>query len=183
MTGDPFAPAPQEPPPPPPPADGENGLGLAGFIVSLAGLLFTCGVLCPVGLILSLFGLRREPRGFAIAGTVIGAVGSLVAMLFGVAVVLVAVNVGHVLEKLEKGGGGPWRTPFALAGAQATIEMEKAEKQRLPDEKRGNALIAGVRDGWNRPLRYELHDDSYTIRSAGADGVFGNADDETLEGR
>ena len=44
-----------------------NGLGLAGFIVSLVGIC-SGGVLSPIGLVLSIVGLFREPRGFAIAG-------------------------------------------------------------------------------------------------------------------
>src|SRR5215218_10075365 len=53
-----------------------NGLGTAGFIVSIIGL-FACGTLGPVGLTLSAFGMRKEPRGLAIAGLVIGIVGTL----------------------------------------------------------------------------------------------------------
>src|SRR5690348_9132833 len=52
-----------------------NGLGLAGFITSLVGIV-TCGVIAPIGLVLSLFGLMKPPRGFAIAGTIIGLIGS-----------------------------------------------------------------------------------------------------------
>jgi hypothetical protein len=47
-----------------------NGIGVAGFICSLIGLVF-CGVPGIIGLILSLIGLAKEPRGFAIAGVVI----------------------------------------------------------------------------------------------------------------
>ena len=58
----------------PPPS---NGLGVAGFVLSLLGFLGTCGLLSPIGLILSLIALRKQPRGLAIAGVIIGAVGSL----------------------------------------------------------------------------------------------------------
>jgi len=61
-----------------------NGLGIAGFIVSLVGWL-TCGLLCPVGLILSVIGLFKQPRGMAIAGSVIGGFGSLFLVFFGFA--------------------------------------------------------------------------------------------------
>lgn len=53
-----------------------NGLGVAGFVISLLGFL-SCGVISPLGLILSLAGLSKEPRGLAIAGTIIGGIGSL----------------------------------------------------------------------------------------------------------
>lgn len=51
-----------------------NSLGVAGFILSLIGIVL-CGPLTLVGLILSLFALGRQPRGFAIAGLIIGVLG------------------------------------------------------------------------------------------------------------
>lgn len=57
-----------------------NGLGLAGFIISLVGFLGGCfggALLCPVGLILSAVAMKRPPKGFAIAGLVLGILGSL----------------------------------------------------------------------------------------------------------
>ena len=54
----------------------ENGLGLASFIVSIIGLV-SAGILSPVGAVMGLIAIRREPRGFAIAGLVIGLVGSI----------------------------------------------------------------------------------------------------------
>ena len=60
----------------PPPS---NSLGISGFVVSLAGVVVTFGFLCPIGLILSLIALRKEPRGFAVAGTIIGLLGSALA--------------------------------------------------------------------------------------------------------
>lgn len=57
-----------------------NRMGLAGFIISLLGVLAGCfggALLCPIGLVLSAIGLRRPPRGFAIAGLVLGILGSI----------------------------------------------------------------------------------------------------------
>ncbi|MBC7834911.1 MAG: hypothetical protein H7Y88_07400 [Phycisphaerales bacterium] len=59
----------------------ENGLGLAGFIVSLIGLI-SCGILSPIGLIMSWIAKSREPKGLAIAGVVLGLVGSAELILF-----------------------------------------------------------------------------------------------------
>lgn len=53
-----------------------NGLGVAGFVISLIGFL-SCGVISPLGLILSVAGLSKEPRGLAIAGTILGGLGSI----------------------------------------------------------------------------------------------------------
>jgi len=178
MTADAGPPLPSDLPPPPlPPAT--NGLGLAGFIVSITGLVLTCGILCPVGFVISLFALRREPRGFAIAGAVIGAVGSLFALVVGAGIFFLVTGMTEAV----KTGTGPIQTVFALTEAVSTIEEEKAEKGRLPNVVQGNELIARIHDGWKRPLRYEPHEDSFTIRSAGADGEFDTSDDETTDGR
>lgn len=73
-----------------------NSLGLAGFILSLIGF-FSCGLLSPIGLILSFFGLFKPPRGLAIAGFILGLIGSillLVMLVFGLfAVVLSAAGL------------------------------------------------------------------------------------------
>jgi hypothetical protein len=61
-----------------------NGLGIAGFVVSLVGMLGACvgaAVLSPVGLILSAIALRRVPRGLAIAGLMLGIIGSVLLMI------------------------------------------------------------------------------------------------------
>ena len=38
-----------------------NTMGIAGFITSLLGIV-SCGVLSPIGLILSVIGLFKQPR-------------------------------------------------------------------------------------------------------------------------
>lgn len=55
-----------------------NSLGFAGFLCSTIGLVCTVGILCPIGFVLSLIGLRKQPRGFAIAGSIIGSSDQLV---------------------------------------------------------------------------------------------------------
>ncbi len=167
--------------PPPLPTASSNPLGIAGFVVSLAGLLLTCGVLCPVGCVLSLFGLRRQPRDFAIAGVAIGAVGTLLA-------VVAAIFVVKALDLRERGGGdgsfefeGPRvSTELTLSMAEELIDLENEEKGRLPADEDGTALLESMTDGWGRALRYERGGDvGYTIRSAGPDGAFGTGDDVT----
>jgi len=70
---------------PRPPA---SALAITGFIFSL---IWGCGVLSVVGLILSLMGLsdtrygRKGGRGLAIAGVVLGAIGSAYFAFFGIA--------------------------------------------------------------------------------------------------
>ena len=64
----------------PPPK--ENGLGIAGFIVSAIGII-TCGVLSIFGVILSAIGLGKEPKGMAIAGLILGLIGLVELVGFG----------------------------------------------------------------------------------------------------
>ena len=67
-----------------------NGLGTAGFILSLSGLVFCWipvldGILWVLGLIFSFCGVSKEPRGLAIAGLVISFIVSIIlAVLFAV---------------------------------------------------------------------------------------------------
>lgn len=63
-----------------------RGLGIAGFVLSMLGAL------SPIGLILSIIALvlgRRAGRtsGLAVAGTVLGAIGSVVLVVVSIAAV------------------------------------------------------------------------------------------------
>ena len=82
-----------------------NGIGMAGFICSLVGL-FTCGVLFPIGLILSFVGLFFEPRGFAIAGVCISLGSILLAVvcwfLFIGALVVGTSAAASTIEKISE---------------------------------------------------------------------------------
>ena len=62
-----------------------NGLGLAAFIVALVGF-GTGGCLSFVGLIMGLIAMSRRPRGFAIAGVVIGFIGSFAGCIIAAAI-------------------------------------------------------------------------------------------------
>lgn len=80
-----------------------NGLGTAGFVLSLVGLL-TCGFLCPLGFLFGLLGMFKPPRGLAIAGTVIGALGSLWLAFFGFALVAGLFGFGSAVNEAMKAG-------------------------------------------------------------------------------
>src|SRR5688572_491741 len=60
----------------------DNGPGVAGLALSVLGVA-SWGVLAPLGLVVSLIGLRRQPRTLAIAGAALGAAGTLYLALFG----------------------------------------------------------------------------------------------------
>ena len=180
----PSQPAPAQPPPGSthvtvthPPA---NNLGLAGFITSILGLV-SCGVLSPVGLLLSLIGLTKRPRGFAIAGTVIGVIGTVFLALVGVGIVLGILGIGAGVKALKE---------YASTHEQAMklyAELEQRQAQggtgtgatTAPtlDATTANALAAKYNDGWGTPLRAEVAAGVFTIVSAGRDKSFDTKDD------
>ncbi len=142
---------------------GGNSLGVAGLTTSIIGLL-TCGTFSPIGLLLSMIGLRKAPRGNAIAGSLLGAAGTfLFAVLF---------------------------TFGLFSGFTTAVEMEDAAAQidgyyytygEYPSEYEGAEILAYETDAWNQPLRYQrTWPDGYEIRSAGLDGAFDTADDHAL---
>lgn len=150
-----------------------NGMGTAGFVISLVGLLLFCGLLSPLGLIFSLIGLGKEPRGLAIAGTVIGLIGSIWLPLVGLALIGTVVGLGAVADE----PGSNIKTGISIAEAHGVIEQHSGAGGALPSAAEGNRLIAGIVDAWGTALRYEPGDERYVIRSAGPDRVFGTADD------
>ena len=60
-----------------------NGLGTAGFILALLGLIFSWvpGLGWALGLIFSFVGIFRTPRGLAIAGLVISCIALIVLII------------------------------------------------------------------------------------------------------
>lgn len=161
-----------------------NGLAIAGFIVAIAGLvmgMFFCPMtlLCPVGMVLSLIALARPPRGFAIAGVAVGAIGTIIPALlfffFGAAIL----SMFSCLTMAAAAGVPAVRTQAAFSRAENDIkEFELNHQNAIPTDLEGGPIIGRQQDGWRRPLRYTKRSDtSYELRSAGPDGVFENADD------
>lgn len=87
---------------------GTNSLAIAGFVLSICG--FFTGITFIIGLILSAVGLSQtkktgqDGRGLAIAGTVIGTVGTVFSILFtiiiSIAFFLFVTNIGGVVEPI-----------------------------------------------------------------------------------
>lgn len=170
------SPAPASPGYSPPAPTPTNGLGMFGFIISLIGILLTCGVLCPLGLLISFFGLFKAPRGMAIAGTIIGLIGTgflaIVFLTMG-ASVFALVGFGKMLTDEVV-------TRDAIVQARRKIEQHQVEQGALPDGVQGNKLILDFKDAWKHELRYdgeEGNSGKFVIRSAGPDGKFDTADD------
>lgn len=52
-----------------------NGYGMAGLIIAVMGI-FCLGLVSPIGLVMSVVGLKTRPRGMAIIATIIAALGT-----------------------------------------------------------------------------------------------------------
>jgi hypothetical protein len=153
-------------------------LGVAGFIVSLIGLVVTCGLLCPLGLLLSLIALFKRPRGFAIAGTLLGLVGTaFIAALFGL-FVRAAISQTSTAVAKEKHA----LTSEVLEEAEQIIDRYHIDNGKLPEGIEGNKLLVELVDAWGGSIRYDREDDQrYLVRSPGEDGEF-DTDDDVVTG-
>ncbi len=153
----------------PPPS---NGLGIAGFVCGILGLL-TCGILAPLGLLFSLLGLIKSPRGLAIAGLII----SIVALIPPALVVLVL-------------GGGAVATIGAIMGFDAVanmVETEAAAQQihasyvstgSLPTQAEGDQVLAGYTPIMGTTPRYTpTGATTFDLTLPGKDKQWGTADD------
>jgi hypothetical protein len=158
-----------------------NTLGIAGFVCSLVGIVFTGGLLCPIGLILSLIAIGRRPRGFAIAGLILGLFGTcgwvLVFVVAGAAILaalgltIVAVALTET-EKVEITGD--------MANMAIAIKSYEQDNDVLPAtlddlDLKPSTLI----DPWGRRYDYHFMETApgFDIVSRGEDGTVNTPDD------
>lgn len=155
-----------------------NGLGLAGFITSLVGLA-SCGIISPLALLLSFFGMFKSPRGFALAGFVLGGLGTLW-------IAFVTAMTGAIV-------GAPMFSAFNIpevsTGARIVMSLGLVEEYRKQhgdfpnlDAWQNMTQTAWFKtsDGWGEELQYSLDEEgNVEIRSAGPDGEFNTDDDMT----
>ena len=74
--------------------DNGNGLGTAGLVFSILGW-FTCGLLCPVGALLSFFGLfSRGSKANAVAGLIVGFPGIIFLATMGFSFIAAFLGIG-----------------------------------------------------------------------------------------
>jgi hypothetical protein len=141
-------------------------------VIAIVGIV-SCGLLSPIGLLLSLIALIWPPRGFAIAGATVGLLGSIWFIVAGLAMVLAFAGFGAMatiaVDMVE--------TQTAVEHAATRIEEFQAEHGALPTNDEGQALIDGLRDGWDHGLRYVLAGETYRVVSSGPDGSFDTGDD------
>jgi hypothetical protein len=151
-----------------------NGLGIAGFIISLVGLVFTLGFLCPIGLLLSFIALFRAPRGFAVAGFILGLIGSIIVGIF----LVLLFFFGMAMFSMFTMG---WPAVATLGGIEEAnrkiVSYEAAHAGALPTDVDGDKVIAPAQDGWGHTLHFRRKGSGYEIRSAGQDGILDTPDD------
>jgi hypothetical protein len=161
-----------------------NGLGLAGFIVSLLALIYSAGMLSPVGLVLSFFALFRRPRGFAIAGFVLGLIGSawiVAVLLLGLVVVgAAAAGVAAASGAIHDSAQVDATRDAMNSVCHAIVSFENETGKQAYDlgllEPR--FLSGPVNDAWGRPVHLVITGDhQYLVSSDGPDGVQGTPDD------
>lgn len=170
------------------PREETNGLGIAGFVCSLIGLVFTGGLLCPVGLILSLVALGRRPRGFAIAGVIVGLLGTCGIGIF----VIMAIAVGAAAVVATVAGLAGVMLFFEQEKVEITTDMAWIAIAAESYEEENGVLPADLdlldlepsilTDPWGSPYRYLLVelDPGFDLISAGRDGQFETEDDVAL---
>lgn len=166
-----------------------NWLGLTGFIVSIVGLCASGGLLSPVGLVLSVIGLFKRPKGFAIAGTIVSLLG-FCCLPVSIPTILIASGasssskVGMWAERtfsLDPDG----KTFVRIAVLSTEIPIYAARNNgSIPSSlDQLNVEPEGLKDGWGNPFKYELDDKGgFLLWSAGRDGSEGTADDIELIG-
>lgn len=140
-----------------------NPMGLVGFILAFC--------LPPIGLVLSLIALAWRPRGFAIAGVIIGLITTTVVAIVGVVMVTSVQQVAKFAQIAESAG----KMQTALASAKSTGGAYPADLAA--------AGIAAENDPWGSPIKYEQTGGGagYLLITAGADKQFDTTDDILMD--
>ena len=148
-----------------------NGLGIAGFVLSLLGI-FSFGILAPIALLLCFFALFKRPRGLAFAGFII----SFITTAFLATVIFI---FGFLISSVVKFGKPMIVTVLNAQKAAENLNADAFINGGKPlDDISGNAKIVGIVDGWGRPYQYRRANDfSFELRSASKDGLFNTEDD------
>lgn len=154
---------------PPPPAP-RNSLGTAGFLISLFSPL-TLGLIAPLGFLLSLLALRKAPRGWAMAGVLLGGTISAIVGSIGYA------GYAGCVESHRRHANH--KAASAVHQGEEVIEEYRAAFGIMPDGIEGNKKIItrDITDPWGEYVSYEREKDGYRIRSAGPDKEFNTGDD------
>lgn len=157
-----------------------NGLGVAGFVTSLVGLVMCAGLICPLGLLLSTIALFKRPRGLAIAGFIIGLIGSSWIIL----VLLFFLVLGVGLAGVAVMGIGAVEVGQDANAIHAEVSKYHAANGNVPSTLTLLPLDAEtLTDPWGQAYRYTIDADGrhYTISTAGPDQGWDTSDDFTID--
>ncbi len=178
--------------PPPPPSSGVNGWGIAGFVLGMVSLCGSGGLTAPIGLLLSLIGLFKTPRGWAVAGLATNTV-SLCCCAFSFPIMLVALGFVSLsamtlwITTSFKGSLGPAGVTVIHASAIGIVlAIYFGEHKSIPQSLNDLKLDAAVlNDGWGRPFHFRVTSDpeGYVLWSAGGDGADDTGDDIRFRGK
>ncbi|MGH7131311.1 MAG: hypothetical protein ACREJO_05135 [Phycisphaerales bacterium] len=157
-----------------------NGFGITGFILSLVALLGgVCfgTLLSPLSLLLSIIGLRREPRGLAIAGTILSIIGiiwlAVWIIIFGSIAMIGLQGVGALQDV--------FKDIRSTEGLYTQVDAFVAKSGKVPTQAEVDAM--GVLDTKGHPFRISVVSTGYTLFNSGFDGIPNNKDDlEVLRG-
>jgi len=158
----------------------KNSCGVLGLIFSIIGICL-CGLwlFSIPGLILSLIGLRKEPRKAATAGVIIGGVGTVAFLFIGslmIGITLPAVaNARQIAKKIK--------TQYSIHSVQLGSTKYRADHNAYPtsmQELQDGTYITSsdTQDAWDHQLRFTGGGNTRpVITSAGRDGEFDTDDD------
>jgi len=149
----------------------DNAAGLSGFIISLVGV-FLCGIPSIIGVVVSAIGLRKEPRGLAIAGLALGLVGLVEFAGAGFMAYRTIQTVNQTFGKLRDVVGTE-----LLNDAAVEVGHQWERLERIPTQEEGQEVVSGKRDFTGNSIVYETDGVSFSLRSAGADGMLETEDD------
>lgn len=154
-----------------------NGLGTAAGICSILGLI-SCGILCPIGLVLGLMSMGKEPKGMALTGVILGAIGSFVYLIvfifFGGALLVMC---GGCIGFSSLAAEAMEQQAASQPAADAIIAYYDVNDQ-LPDDATAMQLIAGfTHDGHGFRYQSGIDDSSFSLQHPGDDGQWNTADD------
>lgn len=156
-----------------------NGLGVAGFVTSLVGLVACCGLLCPLGALFSFIAMFKRPRGLAIAGFIIGIVGSMW-LIVPLVFVILPLGFAVVVGSFAALGSGGFEYAMDLSKIHRQVTAHYNANNQLPSTLGLLPLDAETLiDPWGAQYRYEIDPDGrhYTITTAGPDGAWDTGDE------
>ena len=159
---------------------GSNRCGVIGLVLSIVGVCM-CGLwlLTIPGLVLSIIGLRKEPRTAATVGTIFGGIGIIEFILLGplmLGILLPSLASARDLAQEQK-------TTNRIHAVQTASETFKADNGEYPTSmgQLEDAKILSskeTKDSWDNGLKFVGGGETEpVITSSGRDGEFGTEDD------